>query len=294
MAVIGAAGTAGTLVAARSAIDSVQRVAGVAEVLSPASTKIENFLLVGSDSREGADPDDPDFGGIGDESTVSGRRSDTIMVLRNDLATGTASLLSIPRDLWVPIPGHGTAARQLRVQRTARTSSCRRSQEALDLPIHHYIEIDFSGFKNLVDAVGGVELCFMTPATGHPHRLRLPRSPGAPCVDGVQALAYARSRYFETLRQRRLADRRSRRHRPHRAPARVREEGAAAWRSQEIKANPFIVGDVLTDGRWLDPRRREPRRHGRGVVTARCRRGHHHLRAARCAGRRSTATRCSS
>ena len=107
-AVIAIAGAAGTLVSARSAIDRVTRVEGVADVLSPSTSNIENFLLVGSDSRAGSDPNSPDYGGIGSESDVSGPpRSDTMMVLRRDKTTGEASLLSIPRDLWVDIPGRG-------------------------------------------------------------------------------------------------------------------------------------------------------------------------------------------
>ena len=99
------AGTTGTLIAARKAIDTVQRVPGVAEVLSPPNGNVENFLLVGSDSRAGADPNSPDASGIGSEVDVQGSRSDTIMIMRRDRATGVASLLSIPRDLWVDIPG---------------------------------------------------------------------------------------------------------------------------------------------------------------------------------------------
>lgn len=243
MALIGAAGTAGTLVAAKSAIDSVQRVAAVDEFLSPASAGIENFLLVGSDSREGADPDAPDFGGIGDESTVSGRRSDTIMVLRNDRSTGTASLLSIPRDLWVPISGHGTQ-RINSAYNHGPEVLVETVQDALDIPIHHYIEIDFSGFKKVVDAVGGVELCFMTPARDTHTGFNFP-IPGCTVVDGVQALAYARSRYFETyVNDEWRVDGRADIGRTERQREFVKK--ALQMAVAEIKANPFLVGDVMT------------------------------------------------
>jgi LCP family protein required for cell wall assembly len=246
---LGAAGTAGTLIAAKEAIDSVERVSEVDEVLSPASPTVENFLLVGSDSREGADPTDEDFGGIGDESTVSGRRSDTIMVLRNDRETGTASLLSIPRDLWVDIPGHGSQ-RVNSAYNHGPEVLVQTVEESLGIPIHHYIEVDFNGFKDLVEAVGGVELCFLYPTRDTHTGFNFP-DPGCKVVDGVQALAYARSRYFEQF----MPD----------------DSGAEDWRLDgradigrterqrefvkkalqmaldEVKSNPFLVGDVLED-----------------------------------------------
>ena len=241
---LGAAGTGGTLIAAREVIDSVERVDEVAEVLSPPSANVENYLLVGSDSRANVDPNDPDFGGIGDESVVSGRRSDTIMVLRNDTQTGTASLLSIARDLWVAIPGHGeqriNAAYSKGPEVLVQTV-----KEALGIPIHHYIEIDFSGFKNLVEAVGGVELCFLYPTRDTHTGFDFPE-PGCQIVDGVQALAYARSRYFEQFidgdwRIDGSADiGRARRQRDF-------VKRALQQALDEVGSNPFLVGDVLRD-----------------------------------------------
>ncbi|MCP4221869.1 MAG: LytR family transcriptional regulator, partial [Actinomycetia bacterium] len=65
-----------------------------------------NWLLVGSDSREGIDPNDPNAAVfIGEE--VAGKRTDTIMVARVDRSRQTIDLLSVPRDLWVPIAGTG-------------------------------------------------------------------------------------------------------------------------------------------------------------------------------------------
>ena len=107
MLVVAGAGAAGILAATRSTIDSVARIDGLAPVLAAPSANVDNYLLVGSDSRVGADPTAPDFGGIGSETDVGGSRSDTIMVLRHDRASGTVSLLSVPRDLWVEIPGRG-------------------------------------------------------------------------------------------------------------------------------------------------------------------------------------------
>ena len=239
------AGAIGTVTAARSVIRDVRRVPGVGDVLSPSSSTVENFLLVGSDSRAGSDPTSSDYGGIGSESEVSGTRSDTIMLLRRDRATGEAALLSIPRDLWVDIPGQGkgringafNSGPQVLVQTV---------QTALGLPVHHYVEVDFNGFKSLVDAIGGVELCFLYPTRDVNTGLNVPVG-GCYELDGVGALAYARSRYYEqyidgdwridgtadigrTARQRDFVNRAM--------------TGALA----DVKSNPFTAGSIVRSG----------------------------------------------
>ena len=130
-----------------------------------------------------------------DVSTRTSRRpraagSDSIMILRRDPDHG-AALLSIPRDLWVPIAGRGdewkiNAAFNGGADRLVQTI-----QQSLGIPIHHYIEVDFDGFARLVDTVGGVEICVRTPPgrrLGPRHPARLPdarRRHGA----GVRAVA---------------------------------------------------------------------------------------------------------
>lgn len=196
--VLAGAGTAGSLVAARSAVDTVARTDEVVPALDTTSPTVENFLLVGSDSRAGADPNDPDYGGIGSATDVTGNRSDTIMVLRRDRATGAAALLSIPRDLWVEIAGQGEN-RINSAFNSGPTTLIDTVQGALGLPIHHYLEIDFFGFKDLVDALGGVEICFLYPTRDTNTGLNIVE-PGCHVLDGVQALAYARSRHYEEFR----------------------------------------------------------------------------------------------
>jgi LCP family protein required for cell wall assembly len=195
-AAVGALGATGTLAAARTTIDSVARVPGVAADLSPATASIENFLLVGSDSRAGADPGSVDAGGIGTEIEVSGLRSDTIMILRHDKSTGVASLLSIPRDLWVNVPGHDKKRRINSALSDGPQVLVQTIQQELGIPIHHYVEIDFFGFKALVDALGGVQICVDTAVRDVNTGLNI-TEPGCPVLDGVQALAYARSRHYE-------------------------------------------------------------------------------------------------
>jgi polyisoprenyl-teichoic acid--peptidoglycan teichoic acid transferase len=100
-----AVGTAGVAHLAAT-LNTVQRAeTGTALTKKETPQAIENYLLVGSDTRQGSDPNAADYGAIGNEGAAPGRRSDTIMVLRFDPKSGNAAILSIPRDLWVPIAG---------------------------------------------------------------------------------------------------------------------------------------------------------------------------------------------
>lgn len=194
LAVTAAALGVGLGTTARARIDEIPRIDSLAGVLSPPGP-IENYLLVGSDSRAGADPNDPDFGGIGDEAETGGKRSDTIMVLRYDRSSSDVALVSLPRDLWVEIAGGGSN-RINAAYAQGPDVLVATVQSALGIPIHHYIEVDFQGFKRLVDAVGGVEVCFEFAARDVQTGLNIP-DPGCYVLDGVQGLQYARSRYYE-------------------------------------------------------------------------------------------------
>jgi LCP family protein required for cell wall assembly len=191
---------------ANSRLDDVETVAlgGVLtaqgiETAGMGPTTIENYLLVGSDTREGADPGSPDFGGIGAADEVGGRRSDTIMVLRFDPGTNSGALLSLPRDLFVPIAGTGKKNRINSAYSAGPDVLVRTVQESLGIPVHHYVEIDFNGFKRMVDAVGGVQVWFDYPSRDK-HTGLFVEQTGCVRLDGVQALQFARSRYFEQFR----------------------------------------------------------------------------------------------
>ena len=173
----------------------------LAHVLSPepakeAVDKAQNFLLVGSDSRASIDPDDPNIGAFGSESEVGGQRSDTIMVLRIDPASERASILSFPRDLWVSIAGTGGKQRINTAFSRGPDVLVATLQQNFGIPIQHFIEVDFRGFKGLVDAVGGVPVYFENPARDKNTGLNIPNA-GCVTLNGDQALAYARSRHYE-------------------------------------------------------------------------------------------------
>jgi LCP family protein required for cell wall assembly len=155
-----------------------------------------NYLLVGSDSRECIDPNSPYAGAfLGSEDL--GERSDTIMLLRIDPDTSQAAILSFPRDLWVRI---GDSNRKSRINsafsRDDPNILVRTIERNFEVPVHHYIEVNFCGFKELVDAIGGVKVPFEFPTRDEHTGLDIP-APGCYRMDGDQALAYVRSRHYE-------------------------------------------------------------------------------------------------
>jgi LCP family protein required for cell wall assembly len=194
-ALLGAAGYMGIARALYDSLADVRRELSLTSVLADPNDQFINFLVVGSDSRANADPNDPDFANVGGEGDVQGRRSDTLIVVNVEKSTGIISLMSVPRDLWVTI-GDGENTERINVAyREGAAVVVRTINRALGIPIHHYLEIDFQGFKQLVDAVGGVTVCVEHPTRDRKTGLYI--RPGCKNLDGVDSLAYARSRSFE-------------------------------------------------------------------------------------------------
>lgn len=150
-----------------------------------------NFLILGSDSREfvATDQDAESFGQVG------GKRADTLILVRVDPDSRKALLVSFPRDLWVEIPGKGSSRINAAfgdgpqgVIDTIRAN--------FDIPIHHYVEVDFAGFRNIVGAMGGVEMYVAAPARDAKTGLDIPEA-GCVSLSGDQALAWVRSRHYQ-------------------------------------------------------------------------------------------------
>ena len=188
----------GLHVATRQQEASVERVGELNGVMTDNDGSFVNYLLVGSDTREGADPNSPDYGGIGATTETGGNRSDTIIVLHVDNDRGTASIMSIPRDLWVDIPGYGLD--RVNVAYTHGPDVLVQTiQSSLGVPINHYIEVDFFSFKDIIGALGGVDMCFEHPTRDLNTGLWI-GEPGCYNLGPVMSLAYARSRYYEVNR----------------------------------------------------------------------------------------------
>lgn len=152
-----------------------------------------NFLMVGTDSREGLDPDLSGFSEDGEQGCDC---TDTIMVLRVDPKEQTASILSFPRDLLVEIAGTGKVSRINTAHANGEQVLIDTIEDEFGIPIHHYVEVDFVGFEKLVNAVGGVPLWFDAPVRDSHTGLSVPEA-GCQVLDGDQARKFVRSRYLQ-------------------------------------------------------------------------------------------------
>ena len=194
-AVVALSGAAGLVSGAKSQMTDVRRNDEVVAELAAPNPDFENYLLVGSDSREGIDPTESDFNVIGSAGDVGGQRSDTIMVLRHDKKTQSLSITSFPRDLWVTI-GNGTKHNRINATYNLGAGMLVRTVTAnFAIPIHHYLEVNFQGFKDLVNAIGGVTLC--APYQARDTHIGLWLKKGCHRLTGIGALRYARSRHYQ-------------------------------------------------------------------------------------------------
>ncbi len=188
---------AGVLNLGRVKLEAITEVP-IASIEEAKNGEPANWLLVGSDSREGIDENDPRSGIFLGDETPGGKRTDTMMIARVDPELGTIDLLSIPRDLYVPIAGTD------RMGRVNTAFNGEGGEERLvntieayfDLEINHYAEINFVGFQDIVDALGGVPIWFDYPMRDPGSALDV-ASAGCQVLDGFDALAFARGRKLE-------------------------------------------------------------------------------------------------
>ena len=169
---------------------------GVDEVAveEAAPGEVANYLIVGSDSRENVDPDDPAFADVL-PGVVGGSRSDTIMVARIDPNDAQVQIVSFPRDLWLPL-STGETTRINSAYGQGRQVLIDTIQQNFGITINHYVEIDFTGFQRLVSAVGGVPI-WLDAAYRDSHAGLEQIGPGCVTLNGDAALSFARSRHLE-------------------------------------------------------------------------------------------------
>ncbi len=155
---------------------------------------VMNVLLVGSDSRARLSGDLADQAG---KDEVSGQRSDTIMVLHVDARAKKAALLSIPRDLYVKIAGSNRSDRiNTSFAEGGPQTLIQTVKDNLGIQINHYMEVDFVGFRDIVDAVGGVDVYVPAPARDTFSGLEI-KEPGCIRFNGETGLSWVRSRQYE-------------------------------------------------------------------------------------------------
>lgn len=165
--------------------ESIGRV-GDLEFDQVAEGDAKNILIVAPDTREGH----------------SGRNTDTIMVVRVDPASDRLALTSFPRDLIVTVADTGELGMinsvYAREGDAGPANLIATLRQNFDIPIHHFVEVNFESFKQVVDAVGGIPV-WMDSAVHDPHSGFYSEKLGCVTLDGEQALLFVRSRYLDVM-----------------------------------------------------------------------------------------------
>lgn len=156
-----------------------------------------NMLVIGSDSRLGAKVTT----GVGTVTTVGGQRSDVTMVVHVVPATKRITILSLPQTTLAQMAGKahtefGQFNKLNAAYNDGPTVLVQTIQDNFGIPINHVVQVNFSGFKGAVNALGGVYMDFRYPSKDAYSGLDIP-TPGCQLLNGTQALAVARSQDFQ-------------------------------------------------------------------------------------------------
>jgi LCP family protein required for cell wall assembly len=164
--------------------------AGDRPTADPAAGKAMNILLVGSDSRGSAS--------TGSEAKTDfeaqrGNRTDTMMIMHIPADRSAIRAVSVPRDSWVPIPGHGEAKINAAFSWGGPKLLVAAVENLTKIRIDHYVAVDFDGFKAMVDSLGGVDIT-LKEATHDPQQ-HVSFAAGVNHLDGKRALQFVRQRH---------------------------------------------------------------------------------------------------
>ncbi|HEY2579455.1 MAG TPA: LCP family protein [Streptosporangiaceae bacterium] len=157
----------------------------------PATSAGTNWLIAGSDSRQGLSRADELKYSTGRD--ISGSRSDTIMLLHISSNGTPDALVSIPRDSYVAIPGYGSNKINAAYSFGGPKLLAQTVQNATGLRIDHFMDIGFGGFVNVVNDIGGVTMCLPGPLKDQASGLNL--KAGCQTLSGGEALSYVRDRH---------------------------------------------------------------------------------------------------
>ena len=157
-----------------------------------------NILLVGSDTRAFVQ-NAVQQNAYGSAAAQAGQRSDVTMVARFDPAAKTVTVLSIPRDLWVEVPGTVSGVSGMNRINSAYNDGpdllIQTIEQVLGIPINHFVAVDFPGFQGMVDALGGITMDFPTEVKDQYSGLHI-TTPGCQMVNGATALELVRARHL--------------------------------------------------------------------------------------------------
>jgi len=180
--------------------DHIKRVdAGTAD---SGSTGPLNILVAGVDPRTGLTHHQEVMLHVGNDVSSN---SDTLMLAHVSADRSRVTVVSIPRDSWVNIPGHGMSKVNAAYGFGGARLMVQTVEQATGLTINDYVEVDFLAFVKVIDALGGVNICLPQAVDDTYSGLRL--SAGEHHVNGITALAYARDRHsFATSDLARIQD----------------------------------------------------------------------------------------
>ena len=180
--------------------DHLKRVdAGTAD---SGSTGPLNILVAGVDPRTGLTHHEEVVLHVGNDASSN---SDTLMLAHVSADRSRMTVVSIPRDSWVNIPGHGMSKINAAYGYGGARLMVQTVEQATGLTINDYVEVDFLGFVKVIDALGGVNICLPQALNDAYSGLHL--SAGVHHVNGITALAYARDRHsFATSDLARIQD----------------------------------------------------------------------------------------
>ena len=158
-----------------------------------------NVLLVGSDSRQGLTEEEQVSFGAGD---VGGERADTIIIAHIDPGRNHVTMVQFPRDLYVPIPGLGSNKINSALL-GGKSELVRTVSQLTGIQINNYAQVNIAGFRDVVDAIGGVDICLTEPVPFDPQtgiEVTQEEIDESPLIhfDGERALRFVRSRNFPT------------------------------------------------------------------------------------------------
>ena len=166
-----------------------------------------NYLLVGSDTREGLSKEELKKLRVGSVATAAGKRSDTMLLVHISKARDKAILISIPRDTFALIPEHKSKSGKIIPAVHSKINSSfnwggaplliQTIEEMTELKIDHYVEINFAGFARIVDSIGGVEVC--TKKNINDPKSHLILEAGVHTLNGIESLKYVRTREFDGM-----------------------------------------------------------------------------------------------
>lgn len=177
-----------------SAWNAVARVDNIPAGERPADTAGYNYLLVGSDSREGLTAEQKSELTTG---SAAGKRTDTIMLVHVSESGGKPVMVSIPRDSYVPIPQHSSNKINAAYAFGGAKLLTETVENVTGIHVDGYIEIGLGGFASVVDSVGGVDLC--VPRDMKDPKAGIDLKKGCQTLSGPDALGFVRSRYEDPL-----------------------------------------------------------------------------------------------